>query len=172
VRPKLSYCIMGFFMTFMSLACSTTKYAWKSEPQHQRLSNADFDAEITPLCDQEGCQSFQLSVWNKTDHKIEIDWTHTIYITDGVKAGGFMVQGASFQRRNRPEPPDVIPPHFSRSHTIWPSTLAYSARGQIGGWKHGIMSRGENGVYLSLKVSEKEVGERLTVMLSVVELPE
>ncbi len=165
MRAGLFYFTLVTLVTVTVSTCGTTRHTWKSEPEHQRLSNDVVAVELSPVCDQEGCQAFQLSVSNKTDHIIEIDWNKTTYITNGVHAAGFMLPGLRPEDRNKPKPPDLIQPHSSRSKTIWPSALAYSTHGSMGGWKHGIMSRGENGVDLCLKVSGKEMTERLTVIL-------
>jgi hypothetical protein len=176
VQARLLHSTLVALVTVTVLACGTTRHIWKSEPELQRLSNDYVDIELSPVCDQEGCQAFRLSVSNKTDHVIEIDWNKTTYITNGVHAGGFMVPGtqpkASKKSKpsKKPKSPELIQPHFSRSGTIWPSALAYATHESIEYWKHGIMSQGENGINLWLKVNGKEMTERLTVVLSVGEL--
>jgi hypothetical protein len=170
VRAKLLCCTLVGLVTVTVLTCSTTRQYWKSEPEHRRLSNDYVDVELSPACDQEGCQAFQLSVSNKTDHIIEIDWNKTTYLTNGVPAAGFMLPGMRPTDSKKPKPPELIQPHSSRSETIWPSALVYRTRESVVPWKHGIMSRGENGVKLSLKVGGKEMSETLTVVLSVAEL--
>jgi hypothetical protein len=170
VEARLLRCTLVTLVTVTVLACGTTRHIWKSEPEHQRLSNDYFDIELSPVCDQEGCQAFRLSVSNKTDHVIKIDWNKTTYITNGVHAAGFMLPGQQPKSSKKPKSPELIRPHFSRSGTIWPSALVYATRESIEHWKHGIMSPGENGINLWLKVNGKEMSERLTVVLSVGEL--
>lgn len=175
MRARLFCFVLVSLVTVTVSTCGTTRHTWKSEPEHQRLSNDYVDIELSPVCDQEGCQAFQLTVSNKTDHVIEIDWNKTTYMTNGVHAAGFMLPGMQPKTSKKPKPPESIQPHFSRSGKIWPSALAYPTRESAESmehWKHGIMGRGENGVDLCLKVSGKEMSERLTVMLSVGELQE
>jgi hypothetical protein len=167
VQARLLHCTLVTLVTVTVFACGTIRYIWKSEPEHQRLSNDYFDVELSPVCDQEGCQAFRLSVSNKTDHVIEIDWNKTTYITNGVHAGGFMLAGKQPKPSKKAKSPELIQPHFSRSGTICPSALAYGTHESIQPWKHGIMSPGENGINLWLKVNGKEMTERLTVVLSV-----
>ena len=81
-----------------------------------------------------------------------------------------MLAGMQPTDSKKPKPPIVIQPHSSLSGTIWPSALVYRTRESVVPWKHGIMSRGENGVKLCLKVGGKEMSETLTVMLSVAEV--
>jgi len=171
VRARLFCCTLVILVTVTLSTCGTTRQTWKSEPEHQRLSNDYVDVELSPVCDQGGCQAFQLSVSNKTDQIIEINWNKSIYISHDTPARGFMLTGTTFHDKDKPKPPVVIQPHSSHSETIWPSVLAYSLRGQMKWVKHGIMDRGEHGLNLSLKRGDKEMSERLTVMLSVEELP-
>jgi hypothetical protein len=170
VQSRLLHSTLVALVTLTVLACGTTRHIWKSEPEQQRFSNDYVDVELSPVCDQKGCQAFQLSVSNKTDHVIEIDWEKTTYITNGVRAAGFLVPGKKPESSEKPKSPELIQPHFARSGTIWPSALAYATREPMEHRKHGIMGPGENGINLRLKVNGKEMTERLTVMLSVREL--
>ncbi len=147
-------------------------YEWHSVPAQQQVSNEYFNADITPICHTAsyGYQEFRLSIQNKTDKNIEVNWNKTLYMAGGQTSGGFMFEGVMYINRDNPKPPDIVFAHSSFSKTIWPCHLVHLSSGQYGGWFNGPMPEGENGVYLSVTVDGKEVTERLTVNLSATQI--
>jgi len=148
-----------------------------SNPRTQVVSNEYFDAELTPLLlnyneayslginvdySYDFCVIFQLSLKNKSDKAVEIDWNRTLYISQGQTSGGFMFEGITYLTRNNPKPPDVVFAHSSILKRIFPNNLIDFDRR----WVHYPMSPGENGVYLSVIVDGKEITEKLTVSIS------
>jgi hypothetical protein len=147
--------------------CVTTRYAWNSDPTYRSIDNEYFTAEISPaFCDSRGCKAFRLTVKNKTNTNLELNWNKTLYIVDGQTSEGFVFQGVLYRERNNPRSPDVILPGGVLSKTIWPSKLVESSRGGFAGWRHDPMPAGENGVYLTVAVNGKEISEKMTVSLS------
>jgi len=147
--------------------CVTTRYVWKADPVRQSVDNEYFSANIsTASCDRWGCEKFRLSVKNKTDKNIELNWNKTLYIVNGQTSGGFMFEGIVYRDRNSPKSPDIIFANGELTKGIWPNNLVGFSSGKYGGWRHGSMPRGENGVYLTVNIDGKEISEKLTLSLS------
>lgn len=159
------YCAFLFPCGLLFSGCET--YMWQSVPAQAQVSNDYFDADITPVCNSEGCQAFRLRLLNKTDRNIEVNWNKTLYIAASQTSGGFMFEGLMYMDRNNPKLPDIVFAHSLLSKTIWPSNLVYFYDYVRGGgqWSHHSMGAGENGVYLSVTVDGKEITERLTLDL-------
>ena len=136
---------------------------YRSTPRTQTVENNYFAASISPLC-SDSCKSFSLTIRNKTDKDIEVDWNKTLYISNGQTTGGFMFEGVVYKDRNNPKSPDMIFANGTFSKTIWPNNLV-SFSGSS--WYHEEMSIGDDGVYLVVKVADKEIKEKLIVNINV-----
>lgn len=147
---------------FLAYGCTT--YAWKSNPPTQTISSEYLYATITPVCSHVGCTAFRLSVQNKTDKSLEINWNKTFYVYRGQTSGGFMFEGVLFRDRNSPKPADVVFADSTFSKVIWPNNLVEFSSN----WYHRLMPAGEQGVYLSVTVDGKEINEKLTLTLAKV----
>ena len=52
-----------------------TTDVWKSDPANRSINNEYFTAEISPApCGQSGCEVFRLTVKNKTNKNLELNW--------------------------------------------------------------------------------------------------
>lgn len=178
---KVKLCTALFALILLS-SCTTIMptYVWNFDPIQQKVSNEYFDAEIFPIIDDQkfswqerGYNSFRLSLTNKSDKDIEVDWNKTLFISQGQTSGGFMFEGVVYSTRNNPKPPDVVFAHSSMSKIIYPNALVFYSSNvgsltgiNYGGWNHAYMGSGENGIYLSVIVEGKEIKEKLTVNLS------
>jgi len=134
----------------------------------QTCSNEFYDAYITPMLlkkywGAEGYIGFELTIENKTDEDLELDWNRTLFIQDGRTNGGFMFEGVVYRARNNPKPPDIIFSGSRFSKQILPSNLVYFSRGRSGYWDHKFMGTGECGVSLSIKVAGREVREKMLI---------
>lgn len=124
------------------------------------IDNEYFTAAILPTsCDAWGCEAFRLTVKNKTNKNLELNWNKTLYVVQGQTAGGFMSEGVVFKDRNNPRSPDVIFPGSELSKTIWPNNLVSYKRG----WENEDMPTEGNGVYLTVVVDGKEISEKLAI---------
>ena len=162
------YFIIGILFLFGTLAIvgsGGTRYASKASPSIQTSTNEFFVAYISPICPA-GCEAFSLTIENRTDKNIELDWNKTLYIESGRTSGGFMFEGVVYKDRNNPKPPDIVFANSRFSKIISPNNLVNFSSGRYGGWRHTYMPAGENGVYLTIKVGDKEVNEKLTVYLT------
>jgi hypothetical protein len=142
-------------------------WIWKSDPEVQSVSNDFFDAQITPAWVTYGTKSFRLTIKNKTEKPIELNWNKTLFISGGQTSGGFMYEGIVFAKRDEPKPMDVVFPKVVFKKEIWPNHLVKFDPPPYGvGWVHWSMDAGVNGVYLTMIVDGKEINEKLTVDLS------
>jgi hypothetical protein len=72
-----------------------------------------------------------------------------------------MFDGIRFEERNDHKANDIVFARGSFEKTIWPNYLVQSE----GGWRHGRMQFGEQGIYLTAKVGALEVREKVTLHL-------
>ncbi|MFH2046206.1 MAG: hypothetical protein ABIK92_13780 [Pseudomonadota bacterium] len=113
-----------------------------------------------------GWQCFALSVENKTDKNIEIVWDKTLFVTKGSTSGRFMFDGVIYKDRNNPKPNDIVFGNTTLTKLILPNNLLEYIRGSSMGWLHNIIPQGETGIYITIKIDEKEIGEKVIVNIS------
>ncbi len=147
------------------------RYVWNSAPETRTVSNDIFDAQLSPVCTSSGCVSFVLTIKNKSDKNIELNWNKTLFISGGQTSGGFMFEGVVYKDRNNPKSPDMIFAKGNLVKTIYPNNMVDFSGGKYGtGWYNAPMGSGENGVYLATLVDGKEINEKLTVNISATEI--
>jgi hypothetical protein len=162
-----SYACLFLLSSVLLVGCvAPPKYVIRTDPSVMSASNDVFDASVAPRCRSDGCQGFSLSIRNKTDKTIEVNWNKTLYIRQGQSAGGFMFEGIVYRDRNSPKSPDVVFGKGSFTKIIWPNTLVEFHSGRYGGWHHESMPNGENGVYLTVNIDGKEMSEKLVTNIS------
>lgn len=149
-----------FMIILFLFGCSRAPWIIKSDPPIQKIDNALYSIQFTPtFTDKYGYHAFDLSIENKTDQDIELVWDRTYYLQNGQTSGGFMFEGVIYSQRNDPKPPDILFPKKTFNKTIYPNILATFAKY----WRYDQLPDGENGIYLSLKVKDVELREKLTV---------
>lgn len=142
MRTSKSYLL--FVFCFLIVGCATipsqqattatskpVKYGCDSNIQS--CSNEFYDAHITPVFlkkywGAEGYIGFELTIENKTDEDLELDWNRTLFIQGGRTNGGFMFEDVVYRDRNNPKPPDIIFAGGRFSKQILPSNLVYFSR--------------------------------------------
>lgn len=144
------------------------RWVIKSDPSFCTVNNDLYSITLTPgMQDKYSYRAFDLVIENKTRENIELVWDKTLYISNGVTTGGFMAEGAlygtlykvSYGKNNELKQPDIIFPTIQYKKTIYPNILAsYDTY-----WYHNPMPNGEMGIYITLKVNEKEIHEKLLV---------
>jgi len=151
--------------------CAAPK-TWVSSPEIETVSNPSYQAEFEPLKGgYEFFVSFLLSVTNKTDENLEIDWNKTRYILNGRGYGGFVFGGIDPKEvRNSTIPPDIIPARGKFSKVISPYRLLARAplRDQSiseSTISAGILPDGENGIVLVVRQNGKEIVDKMMVTI-------
>lgn len=170
---KLSFLFI-FIISFLFFRCATPGplYTWKIEPFSQRFENEYFSSSLSPSdysLTSDGFRAFNLKIKNKTSEDIEVDWNKTLYIENGQTNGGFMFEGVVYKDRNNPKQPDVIFVGTEFKKIIWPNNLV-SFYGSS--WDHNEIPQGQNGAYLTIRVKEKEIKEKIILNMSKVSIQE
>lgn len=150
--------------------------AWSYKSISNPADNKNFTVSITPAYWSSyrqgyGWHAFDLSVVNKTNKNIEIVWDKTLFISDGSTRGRFMFEGVVYKERNDPKPNDVVFANSTFTRLILPCALVeYMSAISIGGriqypakWFHHIIPPGETGAYITVKVDNNEISEKVLI---------
>ncbi len=117
-----------------------------------------------------GPEAFIISVQNKTDSTLEIDWNRTLFLDNGQSRGTFMFEGIKYADRNSQKAPDIIGPNSSFKKSIWPNGLV-SPPSRYGSWSHNSIlgydvDTGTYGVSLAVKVDGKEIRQSVELTIT------
>ena len=171
------------WITLILVLVSTQGYArqlWLSDPEIQLVETSIYDAQFQPLKNENNIfVAFNITVINKTQQDLVIDWNRSRYIHDGRGRGPFVFKGIDPETiRNETVPPDIIPPKGRMSKRIAPFRLiAFAPLGNPGvgiatqGIAAGKIPAGENGIFLVARQGEREFRKKITVLISVVQNP-
>lgn len=166
--------IVGIFLA-VHPGCAPSK-VWVSTPENQQAVNEYFDAKFEPLR-KEGkfFVAFRLSLKNKTDRELKIDWNRTQYLFKGNPHGLFIFKGINpADVRNKTIPPDTIPAGGAFVKEMAPYRLiawtpAREQR-QLAAddslISAGLIPPGKSGIRLSVMLEGKEIVERLWVTIT------
>jgi len=166
------------FLFILLTACAPTKKIknWVSSPSVQKGGNKSFETRFEPLKgDKKFFVSFRLSVMNKTDKRLKIDWNKTRYIYKGRPYGGFVFYGIDPAHIKDSIPPDFIEPGKLFSKEIFPTNLVaftpireviLDKKGQ--GIYPGPIPAGENGISLVILQGEQEIVEKIVLNIRAV----
>lgn len=161
--------LVAVMIVSLSGCFSKTRPQWKSEPDMATVENEQYIVRLIPNF-RWAADAFILSIVNKTDKNIEINWGKTLFISGGQTSGGFMFEGVSYRDRNNPNPADIIFGNSTFTKTIYPITLSAWEKGWD--WTiHESILEGDYGAYVTLLVDGKEVGERLFLRIFKTEVP-
>ena len=163
--------MIGIVLT-IGPGCVPAKKVWVSNPMVQSTHNPYYNARLEPLTrDHNFFVSFRLTVRNKMDKTIVIDWNKTRYIHNGRKLGGFVFKGIKPEDvKNATIPSDTILAGGFFSREIMPykllalATLRDRDKGMDeSGIQPGILPNGENGILLVVRQKSKEIVEKITL---------
>jgi hypothetical protein len=159
------------------VGCTPTKTLWRSEPEFRKTGNEYFDAKLSAYCEKTGCLGFSLFLENKSDKDIDIDWSRTAYLKNGVESGGFMFEGIILRDKRDYKPLETvvacgllskkIVPEILTTNKIVPERLTYTGKGP-----QSSMGPGEHGIRLVVKADGREISERLVINILKMEVPE
>jgi len=147
---------------------------WSSNPVSQNLENPYYEVRLEPLKGGETFYvSFRLTVTNKTDQDLEIDWNKTRYVHNGRSRGGFIFGGIDPEDiKNLTIPSDIVPPGGTLSKEISPIKLIglaplreRSVSKNDSGFSPGIIPEGDNGMHLVVRQNGHEVREKITLTI-------
>ncbi len=167
-----------FFTTLFCTCClclaCTPQRIWLSTPQVQTMQSMSYTARLEPL--KEGTDFFnwfRLTIVNKSEHNLEIDWNRSKYTFKGKDEGPFVFSGVNPDSvKNATIPGDVIPPGGTLARDIVPFKLiAFTPLREqsIKTDRHnivaGLIPAGVNGIFLVLRQDGKVARTKLTVKI-------
>ena len=163
------------FLIFYITGCATTPTkTWTSSPDAQVYENPCYQARLEPIKnDGPFFEMFRLSITNKTNNNMEIDWNKTRYVHNDRIRGGFIFKGIKPEDiKNLTIPSDIITAGQTFSKEIAPIKLLARApirAGAVGpnesGFSPGIIPEGENGISLVVKCGEQEIIEKISLTI-------
>lgn len=112
-----------------------------------------------------GYNSFILTIKNKTNKDIEINWNKTYFIINGQTNGKFMSEGTIYRDRNNVQPLDIVFAKSTFTKELWPNNYVHYLRGAADGqdMDHWGTGNGIQGIYLTVNIDGKEVKEKLLI---------
>jgi hypothetical protein len=173
---KIEWCIV--FLLVCLIGCAPTK-TWTSNPEVQTTGNQYYKAELEPVKkDNAFFEMFRLTVENKTDNNLEIDWNKTRYIFNGHARGVFVFKGIDPEDiKNLTIPADIVPPGAKFSKEIAPAKLVAftplkdrSVGADKSGFSPGVIPDGKNGIYLVIRTPEQEMRVNITLNIESKEM--
>lgn len=145
---------------------------WYSSPSHQKVTDQPFEATIEPIKESAAYfVAFRLTVHNKTDTDMAVDWNATRYLHQGKDLGVFVFAGIDPKTIQGTIPPDHIAAGKTFSKIIFPlRTIAFLPRSQrpeagARGFMPGVLPAGKNSVSLVLKQYQQQWQAILSVRL-------
>ena len=171
IARRIVLIVMTGFALMIGTGCAIQK-VWISSPTIQTAGNSYYEARLEPLTkDYKFFVSFRLTITNKTDKDLEIDWNKTRYIYNGRLHGGLIFKGIKPEDiKSLTIPADIIPAGHTFSKVISPFILL--ARAPIRkrdtsepAISPGIMPTGENGIMLVVMLDGKEIIEKMSVSI-------
>jgi len=160
---KTFYIISIIFLLGLSGCQSGKLYRFTDKPTNISTNEVsiNFDTNCSMSYYVSFCRDFTLSITNKTNSNIVINWNKTYYVRSNQTQGGFMYGGIQYVSRNNPRQNDVIFPNGSYTQKIFPNNLVDYSSASGSGWYHKSIPLGVNGIYLTLIINGKEVEYKL-----------
>jgi hypothetical protein len=152
---------------------------WTSSPEIQTTGNQSYEVKLEPVKnDHAFFEMFRLTVENKTDNNLEIDWNKTRYIFNGQSRGVFVFKGINPEDiKNLTIPADTVPPRAKFSKEIAPVKLVAFAplrdrteSAAKSGFSPGVIPEGKNGIYLVIRTSEQEMRSKIILNIESKEI--
>jgi hypothetical protein len=135
-------------------------------PPSSTIDSQFVTGTLIAMCDDPStCNSFELTLNNKTEVTLEIDWNRSYYINNGRADGGLYFDGIVVAQRNNPRSPDIILPKSSFQKKLVPNKHLELALFPLAHWKVKEFEGDSHGVYVTLKSGAKE--ETLNVSVSL-----
>lgn len=151
---KKTILTLTFIMALALSGCGQ----WKVVPF--TLNNPYYDIKMTTVDYLE----YQLTVINKSKSNLEIVWPKTFYIDATNTTNGFLMydQEITAEDNLMGRSPTIIFPNEKMQRAIYPKNLAFQRRTY---WTHNYLPKGRSGVFLTLKLNEKEFNHRLYITI-------
>ncbi len=158
--------LLLILFSLLGMSCSTIQIPWEISSRPGGVSNQYFQAWLKPGdydTVKEGYRAFLLTVRNKTDDVIVLDWNESKFIENNQVNGGFIFSGVLYSLKDDPKAPDLVTAGSTFKKYILPLAFLKSTDQ---GWKQLPMKPGVNGVLLTVRVGDKLLTEKLLVSLT------
>ncbi len=150
-----------------------SRLTWTSTPAVQKASNAYFEVSLAPVkLGNNYFAAFQITIVNKTDGDLFIDWNKTLYLYDKKSYGVFVFKGIEPSTvKSATVPPDLVPAGGQLLKEVMPYKLVAwmpIEKGAPGdeSIRPGIIPKGDNGISLCIKKGKKIIVEKLFVQIT------
>jgi len=159
------------------VGCTPTKSLWSSEPAIRKTGNECFDAKLSAYCEKTGCLGFSLFLENKSPKDIDVDWSRTVYLKNGVESGVFNFEGIILRTKKDYKPLETVVAYGILSKKILPEMLTVKKLvpdmlSYSGNAIQPYMEPGEHGIRLVVKADGREIIERLVINILRMEVHE
>ncbi|MDA8140156.1 MAG: hypothetical protein M0036_16030 [Desulfobacteraceae bacterium] len=164
-----------FVVTFFGLfsGCATPPVqTWHSIPQVQTITGPTFEAQLEPVKEKDPFfVGFRLTVHNKTQSPLQVDWNATHYFHNGKDQGILIFEGIDPENIQGKIPPESIAAGETFTRVIFPlRTIAFLPRSQRPeqgrrGFMAGVLPAGESKIVLSLKQNDQQLQTSLSLRL-------
>lgn len=159
--------------TFIGCVTQRPQPIWHSRPPVQKFTTDTVDIQIRPLKQNSPYYvSFELNIYNKTSHPMEIDWNETHYIHQGQDKGLFLFGDIDpDQFRTRTIPMETVPAGgtltklISPARTVTWTKLRKTTTSDTSFFSSGMLPNGANGVSLLLSQQGNRWRQTLTVRI-------
>lgn len=161
-----------------SVAPTPFKGTWVTRPHYHEVDNSLCKARITP---QKGNNAyyafFMLTVVNKSDAVLTIDWNTSRYLHNGTPQGVLVFEGIDPEAvKNSAVPLEPIAPGGQLERNLMPMRLIAwtpikERKANARGISPGMLPAGKNGILLSLRQAENRMTIPLSVFLSLEKQP-
>jgi hypothetical protein len=166
--------VAGIVLVNLMVACApaTRTRNWVSMPEAQSVQRKAFDARLTPIKEDENFYgAFQLTITNKTDTALQIDWNKTRYLQNGKDNGIFIYAGLAAKQISEPRALEDIAAGTTFEREIWPVKLVafkpiQSRYVNEDSFSLGPMPEGTNGVLLVMQIQGQERRTKIEVTLA------
>ncbi|MCT7466486.1 hypothetical protein N5T78_07850 [Aliarcobacter cryaerophilus] len=166
MKKLLNIALISVFVLLIQ-GCGVISKSYVYEQQINKGDNSsEYSISLTPVnaSMRAGYSGFILEINNNSKKEIEIDWNKTYFIDKGRTNGTFMFEGIVYKDRNNSKPSDIVFPEGIYSKLIYPNNyVVFNSAGGFSDWGHNGFGTGEFGIYLSLKIDNKEVKEKVIV---------
>jgi len=170
--------LMGLLLWGCSSVGHPSKVVWTAQPESRVVDNRRLTARIEP---QKGASPFYsfflLTITNKSDTDLVIDWNASRYLFNGRPQGMLVFEGIDPEKvKTATVPSEAIAPGGGFSRSIMPLRLiAWSPvkdnTADRRGITPGMLPGGENGIRLMLQHDDGQMTIPLSVRITREESP-
>jgi hypothetical protein len=158
-------------LTIVPAGCAPTRN-WISQPAAFTAANSHYEAEFEPIKNGNNYfDSFRLTITNKTQKDLTIDWNKTLYLYNNKSFGRFVFAGVNKDNVHN-LPPDLVSAGSTFTKIISPLKMVawkpFKTR-QVNtpSFSRGPLPEGENGIYLIVNQDGKEIRSKITLTIVV-----